>query len=347
MVPDPHCPACNGTFVEKIENPSDNPRDFHRPHDRSDDDFHPVPESFMTMGEWLRGPSGRGGVTVEINGSRSPGGNTRTFVFGPRSGASAGTDPVPPLSEFIRGGPGNDRIPGSGIAAQQAMINHLIFALAQRHTDRPQGLNPIAELFGTHTPGPEGGRWGDYVYNQEALDQIITQLMENSNAHRPVPATEEIIEKLSKEVLMEKSPFLQMDCAICKDQFKLGTEDPDEQVVITLPCKHPYHQSCILPWLKTNGTCPVCRHQLVPQPGSPETPPAPGGAGGSSSNRRPPPPNSTGSQGGMLNHLFSYLGGGSGSNPSGNNSTGHSRSQSDSQSSSRRGPPGGWSEELD
>jgi E3 ubiquitin-protein ligase RNF115/126 len=105
------------------------------------------------------------------------------------------------------------------------MINHLIFALAQRHTDRPQGLNPIAELFGTHTPGPEGGRWGDYVYNQEgnyssvsdsiislkallALDQIITQLMENSNAHRPVPATEEIIEKLSKEVLMEKCEFL-------------------------------------------------------------------------------------------------------------------------------------------
>lgn len=36
-----------------------------------------------------------------------------------------------------------------------------------------------------------------------ALDNIITQIMENSNAHRPVPATEEIIAKLSREVLME------------------------------------------------------------------------------------------------------------------------------------------------
>ena len=36
-----------------------------------------------------------------------------------------------------------------------------------------------------------------------ALDQVITQIMEHSNAHRPVPATEEIIEKLPREVLME------------------------------------------------------------------------------------------------------------------------------------------------
>lgn len=63
----------------------------------------------------------------------------------------------------------------------------------------------------------EVGRMGDYVFNQEgsfsllirsycldelvALDEIITNLMENSNATRPVPATEEIIDKLNREVL--------------------------------------------------------------------------------------------------------------------------------------------------
>ena len=36
-----------------------------------------------------------------------------------------------------------------------------------------------------------------------ALDQVITQIMEHSNAHRPVPATQEIIEELPREVLME------------------------------------------------------------------------------------------------------------------------------------------------
>ena len=115
-----------------------------------------------------------------------------------------------------------------------------------------------------------------------ALDQIMTQLMENSSSH-PVPASEEVIEKLPREILEEKckrlrvtftrpnaaphdslpffciAPILEKDCAVCKEQFQLGTEDPDEQIVVTLPCKHPFHQPCIVPWLKSSGTCPVCR----------------------------------------------------------------------------------------
>lgn len=90
------------------------------------------------------------------------------------------------------------------------------------------------------------------------------------------------------------APILEKDCAVCKDQFSLHTEDPDEQVVITLPCKHPFHSPCILPWLKQNGTCPSCRHQLVPQPGSAPNPngssgPGPGPSTGTSN---PPYPTS-------------------------------------------------------
>lgn len=122
-------------------------------------------------------------------------------------------------------------------------------------------------------PLTEGLLWG------VALDQIITQIMENSNTGRPVPATDEIIENLPREVLEAGckklppffihpirtdahlciAPQLQKDCAVCKDQFKLETDDPDEQVVVTLPCKHPFHEGCIIPWIKSSGTCPVCR----------------------------------------------------------------------------------------
>ena len=56
-----------------------------------------------------------------------------------------------------------------------------------------------------------------------------------------------------------KASTLEKDCAVCKEQFKLETEDPDEQVVVTLPCNHPFHEPCITPWLKSSGTCPVCR----------------------------------------------------------------------------------------
>lgn len=91
------------------------------------------------------------------------------------------------------------------------------------------------------------------------------------------------------------APLLEKDCAVCKDQFSLQTEDPDEHVVITLPCKHPFHSSCILPWLKQNGTCPSCRYQLVPQPGSTPNPngdsgPGPGPSTGTSNPPQPTAP---------------------------------------------------------
>jgi len=82
-----------------------------------------------------------------------------------------------------------------------------------------QADHPMASMFMGGMP--DNGRMGDYVFTQEgdcqpldqlpfpdlhsALDQIMAQIMENSNSHRPVPATEEIIEKLPRQVLEEAS----------------------------------------------------------------------------------------------------------------------------------------------
>lgn len=45
------------------------------------------------------------------------------------------------------------------------------------------------------------------------------------------------------------------------------------QTTIQLPCKHAFHDDCILPWIRQNGTCPVCRFELVPQPKHHSQPP--------------------------------------------------------------------------
>lgn len=82
------------------------------------------------------------------------------------------------------------------------------------------GLGALGGGLGGEGQANGGGRWGDYVFNQEgtsmtsshinvfrntdnrtALDEIITQLMENSNSGRPVPATDEIIDNLPRETL--------------------------------------------------------------------------------------------------------------------------------------------------
>ena len=165
--------------------------------------------------------------------------------------------------------------------------------------------------------------------------------------------------------LCDKAPLLEKDCAVCKDQFSLTTEDPDEQVIVTLPCKHPFHEPCIIPWLKSSGTCPVCRYvhppfiyspltfrppspctdmiprrryQLVPQPDHHS--PGPGGSNGPGTNNRRrsgsgggsggSPGSPSAAPGGIFGNLFQLFGGSygndSGSSTSGNNN--HSTSSS-------------------
>jgi E3 ubiquitin-protein ligase RNF115/126 len=167
------------------------------------------------------------------------------------------------------------------------------------------------------------------------------------------------------------APTLEQDCAVCKDQFKLGTDDPDEQVVITLPCKHPFHEPCIMPWLQSSGTCPVCRHALVPQPEQHGSPPRSGsgsGSGGPGSPGRPTanpgPSNTTGLTGGLFQALFGNLAShnhSNNSNDNGGRSTNGDPSRStqvaessrphttsDPSNRSNRDPrPGPWSEDLD
>lgn len=63
---------------------------------------------------------------------------------------------------------------------------------------------------------------------------------------------------LLKEPLMDKDGSVQQ-CSICLCDLEAG------ETVIRLPCKpqHAFHDGCILPWLKNNAVCPVCKEDLV------------------------------------------------------------------------------------
>lgn len=128
------------------------------------------------------------------------------------------------------------------------------------HGGAPLPLGDIFQLFGM----PPGGVHGDAVYSQEALDRIITQLMEqHQTGNAPPPATEEAIESLPKKQITQKDVGESgtADCSICMDEASIGS------TVTELPCGHWFHHDCVKAWLKEHDTCPHCRQGIMPREG--------------------------------------------------------------------------------
>jgi len=96
------------------------------------------------------------------------------------------------------------------------------------------------------------------------LDELLNRTFEEEKSTIKHTKTS-FIENLEKIIIIDDNSKL--SCAICQDSFKIGDN------VIKLPCSdnqtHYYHydtdsEICegILPWLKNNNTCPVCRTEF-------------------------------------------------------------------------------------
>ncbi|KAI4336654.1 hypothetical protein L6164_015152 [Bauhinia variegata] len=95
------------------------------------------------------------------------------------------------------------------------------------------------------------GSLGDYFIGP-GLDLLLQHLAENDpNRYGTPPAQKEAIEALPTVTINEN-----LQCSVCLDDFEIGSEAKE------MPCKHRFHNGCILPWLELHSSCPVCRFQL-------------------------------------------------------------------------------------
>jgi E3 ubiquitin-protein ligase RNF115/126 len=110
---------------------------------------------------------------------------------------------------------------------------------------------------------PANARSGDAVYTQEALDSIISQLMEqHPTSNAPGPAPPDAIASLPKKKIDEKmlGPEGKAECSVCMDDVHIGDE------VVALPCSHWFHETCASAWLSEHNTCPICRKGIDSEP---------------------------------------------------------------------------------
>ncbi|GMH03109.1 hypothetical protein Nepgr_004948 [Nepenthes gracilis] len=82
---------------------------------------------------------------------------------------------------------------------------------------------------------------------------------------KPPGLTKETLACLHHEVFtgVERSdghPILKAsaDCCICLERFEGGNR------LVSLPCEHRFHSSCLYPWVQTCGECPYCRTAIIP-----------------------------------------------------------------------------------
>ncbi|KMT00297.1 hypothetical protein BVRB_1g016520 [Beta vulgaris subsp. vulgaris] len=97
------------------------------------------------------------------------------------------------------------------------------------------------------------GNPGDYVDAAE-YEALLQNLADAEGRRGAPPAAKFAVESL--KVVEIKTVDESYVCAICKDGVNVG------EFVKEMPCGHGYHGDCIVPWLASRNSCPVCRFEL-------------------------------------------------------------------------------------
>uniref|UniRef100_A0A7S2R9H4 RING-type domain-containing protein n=1 Tax=Mucochytrium quahogii TaxID=96639 RepID=A0A7S2R9H4_9STRA len=78
----------------------------------------------------------------------------------------------------------------------------------------------------------------------------------------PPPVPQELVEKLVSEVKTVGDSDCPVNadcdenCAICLNRYVVNEK------VLSLPCKHAFHEDCVINWLRLHNSCPNCRTPL-------------------------------------------------------------------------------------
>lgn len=227
----------------------------------------------------------------QLQSGRAP----RITILAIRTGTDQRTASSSRILQRLMGGlapPGPNNVGGNAVGG-----NNNATPAADPVAGGPRDFEAMIQRLMQSIMNPANAVHGDAVYTQEALDHIVTALMEAhpQSGNAAPPASDNAITSLAKKKVDDAylGPEGKAECTICIEELHLGDE------LVELPCKHSFHEPCVTMWLKQHNTCPICRNPVeaassrrpgeVPAP-SPAGSAAAGGAAASSSSSAPQPP---------------------------------------------------------
>ncbi|KAH7838703.1 hypothetical protein Vadar_030084 [Vaccinium darrowii] len=89
-----------------------------------------------------------------------------------------------------------------------------------------------------------------YKTASQQSDGLSLQQASSSSA---APETKPELKKVDSN---KKASEDELTCTVCLEQVNGG------ELVRSLPCLHQFHATCIDPWLRQQGTCPVCKLEV-------------------------------------------------------------------------------------
>lgn len=105
-----------------------------------------------------------------------------------------------------------------------------------------------------------------FVDMLEEVDEETLALIEEESIQQEVamiPASNEAIHSLQA---FTDPLFLKTEkCNICMDEFYAQEGNEDDVKLLSsssMPCGHVFHHQCIVKWLQTSHTCPLCRYPM-------------------------------------------------------------------------------------
>ncbi|KAE8774807.1 putative RING finger protein [Hordeum vulgare] len=104
-----------------------------------------------------------------------------------------------------------------------------------------EALSPVDALLSLH-PRPPGAAAG-----------IIPRV-----AVAGIPGGSELAAAVARALTTVDAPSDGGGCPICMDDDEVAWKET--------PCGHRFHGGCVETWLKSKGSCPMCRHQVVALP---------------------------------------------------------------------------------
>ncbi|EKX42502.1 hypothetical protein GUITHDRAFT_111475 [Guillardia theta CCMP2712] len=137
------------------------------------------------------------------------------------------------VAAAVAAGEGEDRL-----TVQELMLNIAQFGLSADDGTRSEIQSEDPEL-------------------REAIERSIAET--EGNLRLPPPASQKAMATLkTKKYAGETFHRQEATCAVCRwtEDYKYGEE------LLFMPCEHVFHKACLLPWLKSTNSCPVCRMTL-------------------------------------------------------------------------------------